>query len=41
MILDEVAVPRAMEAMEGRPTVLFVVPHPGGVKLLLARFMGG
>ena len=41
VILDEVAVPRAMEAMEGRPTVLFVVPHPGGVKLLLARFMGG
>lgn len=41
VILDEVAVPRAMDAVEGRPAVLFIVPQAGGVKLLLARFMNG
>ncbi len=38
-ILEELAVPRTLGVVDGRPTILLVVPEPQGVRLVVVRLL--
>jgi hypothetical protein len=41
IVLDQLGVPRALGVLEDAPAIVVFVPEQGGVRLLVARILGG